>query len=760
MLNSKVVLSVGSVTGISKLIPVWRRMLKKEGLREDLIAGLTVGCVSIPLSLAIALASGMEPGTGLITAIVASIVAALFGGTELAVSGPAAAMSILIAASVKEFGVAGLALIGFFVGLLQVISGMFKLGRFVRFMPGPVIAGFTAGIGAIILLGQLPRAMGLKPPTEGNAFQAIQSLVAQVGDTNFWVVGVALMTIILGKILPRISNKLPSPLLAVAVPTILVAVLGIEVPLIGNIPERLPTPSFPDFSFAMGGRFVETVLLVFALASLETLLSSMAVDKLSKKDRHDSDQELIGQGLANLSVSFFAGIPVTGVIARSALNVRSGGRTRRSAIVHALLILLSVYFLAPLITRIPIAALAGMLVSVALNMLHPRELVHIWKVSKLDTVTYWVTLGVMLALDLVMGVQAGIIASLIIAAIYLGRTRVELHWKSEKDIQGIALSGPITFLSSARFENLGKQILSHGECRGVILDLSQVNALDSSGAQLFVEFVTHLRNKKIQVLAKGLSKYHREVILKADPSGSIKDIFVVSECEVQERLEGATIYDARQRLLFGIEKYHRGQRNHYEELFDKLKESQKPHTLFITCSDSRINPNLITSSDPGELFIVRNVGNMLPAYGTDDTPAEGAAVEYALGVLGVSEVIICGHIGCGAMQAVYSDADLSRLPSVRRWLQGAYQMQERFPEIREHEKVVRLNVIQQVKNLMTYPMVREKLAAKKLKIRGWIYDLRKGHVIEWTPSGKGVDLLYPIPDGSLELQDWGHPVTL
>ncbi|MET0595892.1 MAG: SulP family inorganic anion transporter, partial [Polyangiaceae bacterium] len=236
--------------GLRRLVPEWRRLLSTESLREDIVAGVTVACIAVPLSLAIALASGVAPGVGLVTAIIAGIVCAFFGGTPLAVSGPAAAMAVLIASIVEDHGLAALLCIGLISGLLQLLTGVLGLGKIVRLVPVSVVEGFTAGIGAIILIGQLPRVLGLPPPPESHVVQVLLHIKDLIHDAKITSVLIALSTLVIVMGLPKIHPRIPAPLLGVLLPTAAVALLGIKADEIGQIPNSLPPPKFPELPAA------------------------------------------------------------------------------------------------------------------------------------------------------------------------------------------------------------------------------------------------------------------------------------------------------------------------------------------------------------------------------------------------------------------------------------------------------------------------------------------------------------------------------
>lgn len=732
--------------GIKTLTNEWKGFLSIRFLREDLIAGITVACVSIPLSLAISLASGSEPVTGLITAIVASIVCALFGGTQLAVTGPAAAMSVLTASVIQQYQFSGLLFVGFICGILQLLTGLLGVGKIVRFIPIPVISGFTAGIGAIILIGQLPRALGLIPPDQSHVIDVILHIHDLIHETQLTSLFLTLSTLGICFFLPRFLPQLPSPLIAVTLPTIVVSLLHLKVSVIGEIPNSLSLPKLPSFHFSSSVDSFSwtalswTSLMVFSLASLETLLSSSAVDKLTKDlqnhKRHDPDQELIGQGLGNILVAFFGGIPATGVIARTALNVQSGAKTRRAAIVHGLMLVLAIYLVGPYLSKIPMSVLAGVLLFVALRMLHPGEFLQLWELSRIETFIFIITFITTVFIDLVVGVQAGLVAALIIMAIRLGSSQSQLHVLKSGNPSLLCIEGSLSFLSSSKIENVRIQLESSDLRHGLIMDMSQVHDMDASGALYLADLLQELNARNVKVALQKVSPLCEKILLSHDMNGII-----------QSMIEHKEMGSSRDRLLRGIQKFKHHSLLQYGSLFKKLADNQNPHTLFITCSDSRINPNLITSTDPGELFIVRNVGNIIPPFSYTQEgqfgsiPGEGAAVEFAVGVLGVQNIVICGHSGCGAIKAILSgtlfeDENEKKFPSVSRWLKQVASIRDELSHEATPQEAAELNVRMQLRNLKTYPSIREKLDAGNLEIHGWYYDIGESKLEEWDENKK------------------------
>lgn len=723
--------------GVRQLILDWRGMLSRRYLFEDLLAGMGVACIALPLSLAIALASGVEPEIGLVTAIIGGMVCALFGGVPLAVSGPSAAMVVLVATVIQQFGLPGLIFIGFGCGLLQLLTGILGFGTLIRFIPVPVVMGFTAGIGAIILIGQFPRVLGLPPPPESHVFSVIVHIKSLIHQTNPASLLLALSALIITTMMPKIWPKLPAPLFAVAIPSLAAYLLKAPVEVVGNIPAALPSPKLPSFPTGSISwiELVSTTFVVYALASLETLLSAGSVDQLAKSKPHDPNQELIGQGLGNIASALFGGIPVTAVIARSALNVHAGAKTRRSAIFHALFLLATVYYIAPIISQIPIAVLGGLLITIALRMCHPHELLMLWHSARNDAVIYLVTFFMIVILGLMSGIQVSIVAALIFATIRLSQININLYVSKFGPAQ-LALNGPLTFLSTGKLDSFEKTIQPNSLPHGLIIDLTKIKALDTTGAKHIAELVGHLKNKNIKSALYIVNPSYVQIIKGVKPE--MIPLIAHNELEMETilGLNGKHQQLTLDRLIYGIEKFKKTLNPKYKAIFSALAKSQQPHTLFITCCDSRIDPNLITSTQPGELFIVRNVGNMVPSFGATSSVAEGAAIEYALGVLDVKQVIICAHSECGAMNQIISGdifkpENQQRFPSVVKWLTMLEEVKIHFTRHITSEEAAKLNASMQLENLKTYPIVCEKLKTNSLQVKAMYYDIGKADVAIW-----------------------------
>jgi carbonic anhydrase len=372
--------------GIPSLVPEWRKIFSPETIVLDVAAGLTVGCIAVPLSLAIAVASGVPAEVGLVSAAVAGVAGGLLGGTTLAITGPAAAISLLVCEAVQTHGLSALPFITLCCGGLQLLTGIARGGVVTKFVPASVISGFTTGIGMMILTGQLPKALGLTVPGGLNTLEIFQAVGERVGDINPAALALALGTSASMLLLPKLHPKIPSALLAVGGATAATAALGLNVAKIGALPSGMaafhmsavampPLEALP----ALG----TTIALIYAMTSVETLLSCSALDKMRPTAyKYNADQELIGQGVANMTSALFMGMPVTAVIARSSLNVKLKANTRLPSLVQAGFVFSSVAFFSDYMATVPMAALSGVLITSGISMLNPPELKHCLSVDR------------------------------------------------------------------------------------------------------------------------------------------------------------------------------------------------------------------------------------------------------------------------------------------------------------------------------------------------------------------------------------------
>lgn len=479
----------------------------------DLTGGVTSAVVALPLALAFAVASGVPAQAGLYTAIVAGIVAALVGGAPLQITGPTGAMAVILVGLVAQHGLAGIWIAGLMAGLLQVALGVLRLGGLAALLPMPVVTGFTAGIGVIILLGQLGNAVGVAlPAAHGGPVRQLPELAGRLGATNPAALGLTLGVLLVMAVWPRLNRTIPGSLVALVAATGAAVGLGLDVPRIGAIPQGLPVPALPPFDPAKLGGLVQPAIALAALGAIESLLSAAVADRLAGTPPHDPNRELIGQGLANLAVPFFGGIPATGAIARTAVNIRAGARTRFSGVVHGLAIALVLVVLGPLAAQIPLAALAGILVAVSFRMIEWELIRRVWRATRSDFAVLALTFGTTVAFDLVLAVEVGLAA----AALLFIRRMADLHLTMRpapgldaalpEPLRGAVavydLDRPLFFADAHRF---AEALQAEPGRRAVILRLDATTTLDVTAAQALEDVLATLRRRGTLAVLCGLA---------------------------------------------------------------------------------------------------------------------------------------------------------------------------------------------------------------------------------------------------------------
>jgi SulP family sulfate permease len=490
--------------------------------RRDLLAGVTVGIVALPLALAFGITSGLGAAAGLVTAIVAGAVAAVFGGSNLQVSGPTGAMTVVLIPLVAGYGAEGVLVVGLMAGLLLIGMAYAGLGRYVRFIPLPVIEGFTLGIALIIGIQQLPHALGVEAEGEHVLLLARNALTAWASEPQLVPLAVALGVAALMLLVARIRPGVPGSLIGVVLATALAEALHLDIARIGTLPTSLPAPSVPELPWADLHHLLLPALAVAALAALESLLSATVSDAMSVSERHDPDRELFGQGMANLASPLFGGIPATAAIARTAVNVRSGASSRLAALAHAAFLLLVVLLIAPVVERIPLAALAGVLLTTALRMVEMSSLRALLRSSRGDAAVLLGTTAATVVLDLVTAVILGIVAAGAIALRRMARSVTleeepltdghhadEEHALLDEHIVAYRLDGPL-FFGGAHQALLDLSTLT--DVKVVILRMSRMASLDTTGAAVLRDTVRALEHRGIMVLMSGVRPEHLSML--------------------------------------------------------------------------------------------------------------------------------------------------------------------------------------------------------------------------------------------------------
>ena len=396
-----------------KIIDVFKNYSKKQ-LISDLVAGLIVAIIALPLSIALAIASGVSPEKGLYTAIVAGFVIALLGGSRVNISGPTAAFAAIVAGIVAQHGVEGLAIATLMAGAILILMGVLRLGSLIKYIPESMTVGFTSGIAVTIVIGQIKDFFGLTFPAGTNAVEAVEKLEAiakSVKTLNPWALLTGLVALAILIVWPKISKKIPGSLVAVLVLTVVVALTKLNVNTIGDlysISASLPPFSLPEIDGAKIVALIPNAFTIAVLAAIESLLSCVVSDKMID-DTHNSNTELIAQGAGNICSALFGGIPATGAIARTAANVKNGGRSPVSGMVHAVVLLLVLVVLMPYAAFIPMPVIAAVLFMVAYNMSEWRHFVKICKTAPIfDTLVLALTFVLTVVFDLVVAIAVGL----------------------------------------------------------------------------------------------------------------------------------------------------------------------------------------------------------------------------------------------------------------------------------------------------------------------------------------------------------------
>ena len=514
----------------------------------NIVAGVVVGVVALPLAMAFAIASGARPEQGLYTAIIGGGLVAIFGGSRLQIAGPTGAFIVILSGITAKYGIAGLQVATFMAGIMLVLMGVARLGSVIKFIPAPVIVGFTAGIGVIIFVGQWRDFFGL-PSVGGDHFHhKLWHLIEVMPQLHPPTVGIACLSLLLVIYAPRIKGlaRVPGPLVAMVVATVLQAVLQIPgVATIGSafggIAQGLPSFAMPDLSFSQIIMLIGPAFTIAMLGAIESLLSAVVADGMAGT-RHDSNQELIGQGIANIVVPLFGGFAATGAIARTATNIRNGATSPLAGIVHTVTLIAVLMFLAPLASSIPLAALAAILFVVAWHMSEVKHFSYILrKAPSADRIILGITFFLTVFADLVVAVNVGVI----LATLHFMRRMSEVvetqhldaqALKAELGEQGLSalppgvmvfeIAGPMFFGAAENFERA--LLHTHTDPQTLILRLHRVPFMDITGIQALEGVINELHKRGVRVLlceanARVLGKLRIAGVLDALPEGSYED---------------------------------------------------------------------------------------------------------------------------------------------------------------------------------------------------------------------------------------------
>ncbi len=768
----------------------------RTDLAADLSASLTVFLIALPLSLGIALATGAPLQAGLVAAAAGGIVAGRLGGAPLQVSGPAAGLTVVTAELIQRYGWRTTCAITVLAGVCQLGLAALRTARSALMVSPAIVHGMLAGIGVTIALAQLHIVLGGTP--QSSALANVRGLPAQLADLHPAALAVSALTITVLLGWPRLPGragralrKVPAALTAVGTATAFAALTGLTLP-------RVDLPSWrshalPELPEGPVLGLIAAVLTITLVGSVESLLSSVATDKLIASERRtgnrprraDLDRELRGQGAANIISGALGGLPITGVAVRSVANVKSGATSRNSAMLHGLWVMLAAGLLVPVLDRIPLAALAALVMAVGVQMV---SITHLRTVTRHREVLVYATTIVAVVLGGVLeGVAIGIAVAVALALHRLARTRITVEVL--EGVHHVWVRGQLTFLAVPRLSRMLNQIPHEGH---VVVELDG-SFMDHAAYETLQDWQeSHLAHGGSLEMTGRTTERDHGADRDADHAGSPAvghgarvraaqrdghhccrpwtpwKNHCDHQAESSRTLPGPTTAEAAaassgspgspgnagspgagaaasaprsrgaSRLASGITAFQRDTAPHVrDELARLAREGQRPSQLFLTCADSRLVTSMITASGPGDLFTVRNVGNLVPLPGAetaDDSVA--ATIEYAVDVLQVDSITVCGHSGCGAMQALLNSAPGDPATPLSRWLRHGVPSLERMAS-RHHawarisgrlpadavEQLCLTNVVQQLEHLRAHESVARRLAEGTLELHGMYFHV-------------------------------------
>ncbi|MET8031368.1 SulP family inorganic anion transporter [Streptomyces sp. NPDC005345] len=722
----------------------------------DLSASIAVFLIALPLSLGIALATGAPLQAGLVAAAVGGLVAGRIGGSALQVSGPAAGLTVVTAELIHHYGWRATCGITVLAGITQLGLGCLRVARTALAVSPAIVHGMLAGIGVTIAVAQLHIVLGGVP--QSSVLANLVGLPDQVARMQPAAVSMSVLTLVLLFAWPRLPGrtgrllrKVPAALVAVAGATATASLAGLTLP-------RVDLPSWSSHALAglpegpvLG--VAAAVLTVTLVCSVQSLLGAVAVDKLvsarpelqARVGRSALDRELLGQGAANVVSGALGGLPVAGVAVRSSANVQAGAVSRNSTMLHGVFVVVAALLMVPILELIPLASLAALVMAVGIQMV---SLHHIRTVTRhREVLVYSVTTLGVVFLGVLEGVALGVAVAVGVALHRLTRTRIT-HEERE-GVHHVRVRGQLTFLAVPRLSR-ALHLIPRGadtvvELDGSFMDHAAFESLqdwqNAHSAQGGTVEITGRAGTRIAEPADSAHcrcrpwtpwrNHHCEDPSAMGPASSGAPSGGRDEETREPRPSG-------HQLARGISAFQRNTAPLVrEELARLAREGQRPSQLFLTCADSRLVTSMITSSGPGDLFVVRNVGNLVPLPGEesgDDSVA--AAIEYAVDVLKVRSITVCGHSGCGAMQALLASEPGGALTPLKRWLRHGRPSVERMtdegrtkPRLTGRapadtvEQLCLTNVVQQLEHLRAHDSVARALNEGALELHGMYFHV-------------------------------------
>ncbi|MGW5246924.1 SulP family inorganic anion transporter [Streptomyces sp. NPDC004129] len=740
----------------------------------DLSASVAVFLIALPLSLGIALATGAPLQSGLVAAAVGGLVAGRFGGSPLQVSGPAAGLTVVTADLIHRYGWRTTCAITVLAGLAQLGLGCLRVARAALAVSPAIVHGMLAGIGVTIAVAQLHIVLGGTPHSA--VLDNLRALPAQLARLHPAAVSVSALTLTLLFVWPRLPGrtgqllrKVPAALIAVTGATAVATLAGLPLP-------RVDLPSWHSHALAglpegSSAGLAVAVLTTTLVCSVQSLLGAVAVDKLAAgrnphRGRSDLDRELLGQGAANVVSGALGGLPLAGVAVRSSANVRAGAVSRNSTMLHGVWVVVAALLLVPVLELIPLASLAALVMAVGIQMV---SLHHIRTVTRHREVLVYAatTLGVAL-----LGVLGGVILGVAVAvAVALHRlTRTRITHEDDKGVHHVRVRGQLAFLAVPRLSRT-LHLVPAGTDAVVELDGSFMDHAAYESLQDWQR--THRAQGGTVALTGRAGNPVAVPSLDAPALQDSQEPAEASACRCRpwtpwrnhqcERPPTAPPGDrpggpaagsgpSGQQLARGISTFQRNTAPLVRsELARLAREGQRPSQLFLTCADSRLVTSMITSSGPGDLFVVRNVGNLVPLPGAergDDSVA--AAIEYAVDVLKVRFITVCGHSGCGAMQALLASEPGAAQTPLERWLRHGVPSLERMSDEERPrariagrepadavEQLCLTNVVQQLEHLRAHESVTRAIGEGTLELQGMYFHVGEAQAYLLAASLEG-----------------------
>jgi len=501
---------------LPKTWSLFKKGLLFKNLSNDIFAGVIVGIVALPLAIAFAVASGVSPDKGIITAVVAGFIIALLGGSRVQIGGPTGAFIIIVYGILQKYGFDGLMISTILAGLMLIAFGFLRLGSVLKFFPHPLIVGFTSGIALVIFSTQIKDAMGLpidKLPAEFIAKWEVY--FHQLQNFNLSAVLITIGTIVITLFSGRLIPKVPGSFIAIIVMTVIVVVFGVQVNTIESVFGAIPSKfefTFPNIQFDQLGQYMQPALTIALLGAIESLLSAVVADGMISSN-HRSNTELIAQGIANVVVPFFGGIPATGAIARTATNVKNNGRTPIAGIIHAVTLLLIMLVFGKWAVLIPMPCLAGILIVVSYNMSEMKTFFSILKGHKYDIFILLSTFILTVFVDLTVAIEVGVVLSSLLFMQRMSNLSKVIPLENESDtlenyadipkgVEIFEISGPFFFAAARRYEETLKDI-SHNS-KVVIIRMRHVPFIDGTGLQNLKATIKDLKSRRIQIILSGV----------------------------------------------------------------------------------------------------------------------------------------------------------------------------------------------------------------------------------------------------------------